>query len=76
MEFIELKVEGGLLRVVVVDDPEYPGVDIGFIPKVDDGKNTTYPRILMEKPVGGKLRAFIWANKDSEDYSKKIEFED
>lgn len=31
MEFIELKVEGGLLRVVVVDDPEYPGVDIGFI---------------------------------------------
>ena len=26
MEFIELKVEGGLLRVVVVDDPEYPGV--------------------------------------------------
>lgn len=76
MEFIELKVEGGLLRVVVVDDPEYPGVDIGFVPNIDDGKIKTYPRILMEKPVGGKLRAFIWDDKNSEDYSEKIEFED
>lgn len=80
MEFIELKVEGGLLRVVVVDDPEYPGVDIGFIPdnedENDDEKIITYPRILLEKPKGEKLRALIWDDKDSEDYSKKIEFED
>ena len=73
MDFINLKVEGGLLRIVVNDDPEYPGVDIGFIPNFDDGK--TYPRILMEKPVGEKLRAFVWADKNSEDYTEKIEFE-
>lgn len=30
----------------------------------------------MEKPVGGKLRAFVWVDKNSEDYSEKIEFED
>ena len=76
MKFINLKVEDGLLRIVVDDDPEYPGVDIGFIPNVDDEKNTTYPRILIEKPVGGKLRAFVWVDKNSEDYSEKIEFED
>lgn len=29
----------------------------------------------MEKPVGEKLRAFIWTDKNSEDYTEKIEFE-
>ena len=33
------------------------------------------PRVSFEKPIGGKLRALIWANKDLEDYSDEIEFE-
>ena len=31
MNKIELKVKGGLLKAIVIEDPEYPGFDIGFI---------------------------------------------
>lgn len=41
----------------------------------DEGKNASKPRVVFEKPVEGKLRALIWANKDSEDYSEEIEFQ-
>lgn len=72
-----IPVDGGALYVDTSPEPnEYPGVDIEFIADGEPKNTLSRPRVLVEKPKGEKLRALIWDNPDSEDYSKEVELED
>lgn len=72
---MELKVDGGVLRVIMNDDDNYPGIDIEYIPNDYDGK-VTLPRVCMEKPKGDDYpRVLIWACEDEEDYTYEVNFE-
>lgn len=85
--YIELKpnkiygipLANGILRVDVSCDEDYPGLDIEFIPNNENIKPVTRPRVLIEAPINengtqDNLRALVWANEDSEDYSDEIIF--
>ena len=74
MEQIKVRIEGGCLIATATPDPEYPGIDVEFIPDNESGFGVSTPRVLFEKPKGEQLRALIWADKDQEDYSNKVEF--
>lgn len=73
---IKVKVEGGMITAEPSYDPNYPGINIEFVP---DAGNTawenamSYPRALMEKPNGGKLRLLLWMDSDDEDYTHNFE---
>ena len=74
---IVVKIQGGYLVATESLDPEYPGIDVEFISDSDNGGYASRPRILFEKPVeGGELRVLIWNDKNSEDYTKEIIFEE
>lgn len=72
---IKISMEGGYLVIDESQDPNYPGVDIEFVPDNEKELLYTRPRVVIEKPKGEKLRCLIWNNKSSEDYSDKIIFE-
>ena len=74
MDQIKVKVEGGTLVATASSDPNYPGIDVEFIPVNEKEFGVSTPRVLFEKPKGEKLRALIWADKDLEDYTNKVEF--
>ena len=75
---MEVNVPGGVLRATKSSDPEYPGIDIEFIATAEDrscGKFLSRPRVLMEYEIeDDELRAAVWADEKSEDYSDDIEF--
>lgn len=75
---MEVNVPGGVLRATKSSDSEYPGIDIEFIATAEDrscGKFLSRPRVLMEYEIeDDELRAVIWADEKSEDYSEDIEF--
>lgn len=75
---MEVNVPGGVLRATKSSDPEYPGIDIEFIATAEDrscGKFLSRPRVLMEYKIeDNELRAAVWADEKSEDYSDDIEF--
>lgn len=75
---MEVNVPGGVLRATKSSDPEYPGIDIEFIATAEDrsyGKFLSRPRVLMEYEIeDNELRAAVWADEKSEDYSDDIEF--
>lgn len=73
---MRVRVEGGYLVATPSYDDNYPGIDVEFQPDKEAGDEAlSLPRILMEKPANGSLRAFVWTDKTSEDYTKKIDFE-
>lgn len=72
---MNIPLEGGTLIAERSLDPDYPGIDIEFIPDGNAETAYTYPRVVVEKPKGKKLRCLVWGNKDSEDYTDKIEFD-
>ena len=72
---MEVNVNGGELIATETHDPEYPGIDIEFISSNDNGSDLSRPRVLFERPKDGKLRVLIWADKDNEDYTHKVEFD-
>lgn len=74
MDQIKVKVEGGTLVATASPDPNYPGIDVEFVPEDEEEFGVSTPRVLFEKPKGEKLRALIWADKDYEDYTNKVEF--
>lgn len=69
-----LPLEGGHLDIRASGEIDYPGVDIEFIPDVPSEDHLSNPRVLFEKPNNEELRVLIWNNPYSEDYSKKIYF--
>lgn len=74
---IVVKIQGGHLVATESLNPEYPGIDVEFISDSDNGGYASRPRILFEKPVEyGELRVLVWDDKNSEDYTEKIIFEE
>lgn len=73
---IEVPVSGGVLVAETTKDPDYPGIDIEYIP--DDESEiplSTRPRILVERPIDGEqLRTLIWSDPAKEDYTEEITF--
>lgn len=73
---IVVKIQGGHLVATETTDPDYPGIDVEFVSDSDNGEYASRPRVLFEKPVEeGELRALVWDDKNSEDYTKEIIFE-
>ena len=75
MEEIKVKVEGGYLRANPSSDPDYPGIDVEFVPDNYNGETLSMPRVLFEKPIDDKLRVLIWDDADNEDYTKEMLFD-
>lgn len=73
----EIRLPVGFIDGNTSDDPEYPGIDLEYVPSFETEENpTTRPRVMMEMPMETReLSAMIWSNPNSEDYSEKITFE-
>lgn len=57
-------------------DPDYPGIDVEFVPKHENEGTLSRPRVLFEYNDEEKeLRILVWNNPDSEDYSNEITFD-
>lgn len=72
MNEIRIKVKNGYLRATPSPDPNYPGIDIEYISDNDTGQHMSRPRVLVEYPENDTLRALIWNDPQSEDYTKEI----
>lgn len=74
---MRVKVEGGYIVATASCDPDYPGIDVEFEPDEcgDNGEKLSNPRILLEKPAGEKIRAILWTDSQTEDYTHEIYFE-
>ena len=72
---IKARVKGGYIVASVYSDPDYPGIDIEYVADNDNGQMQSRPRVLFEYPNDGYLRALIWKDPGSEDYTDEIEFE-
>ena len=74
---IIVKIQGGHRVATKSQDPDYPGIDVEFVSDSDNGEYASRPRVLFEKPVeDGELRALVWDDKNSEDYTNEIIFEE
>ena len=74
---IVVRIQGGHLVATESQDPDYPGIDVEFVLDSDNGEYASRPRVLFEKPVeDGELRALVWDDKNSEDYTNEIIFEE
>lgn len=75
-QYIDVNVPGGFIRATACNDPDYPGIDIEFVPdKNGNPEALSLPRVLFEKPVeDGKLRAIVWGDEMKEDPTLKVEF--
>ena len=68
-----VKVKGGYLMATISQDPHYPGIDVEYIAKDDNGQNLSRPRVLVEYPLDDKLRALIWTDPNDEDFTDEIQ---
>ncbi len=66
------RVEGGYLAATICPDPDYPGIDVEYVADNDTGEDLSRPRVLIEYPIDGNLRALIWNNPKDEDYAEEI----
>jgi hypothetical protein len=75
MEAMEVKVQGGILRATTTTDVEYPGIDVEFIADNEPENILSRPRVLIESPISdkGNIRALIWNDPRSEDYTEEID---
>ena len=74
---IVVRIQGGYFVATEASDPDYPGIDVEFVSDSDNGEYASRPRVLFERPVeSGELRALIWNDKNSEDYTEEIIFEE
>jgi hypothetical protein len=80
-----IPIKNGYLDIRVSQDPDYPGLDIEYISnneaKVPREQIGTRPRVVIEnpKPDDDKedvLRALVWGDKGSEDYTDEVVFDD
>ena len=70
---LKVKVEGGYLVAAASPDPDFPGIDVEFVPE-DEPIVQTRPRALFEKPNIGLPRVLIWADTNNEDYTHEVVF--
>jgi hypothetical protein len=75
-ERIEIKTSRGVIIAQIVDDDDYPGIAIDFIPK---GRVYEIPMILAEFDLQDKdhtgARVLVWGNQKQEDYTEEFIFE-
>ena len=73
---IKLRTKNGYFLATESIDPYYPGIDVEFVSDNETGNEFSRPRVLFEYPAfeDGKLRVLIWDDKNSEDYTREIEF--
>ena len=77
-----LRLGTGCLRISAAADPDYPGLDVEFIPDDDNLKdNQTHARVLIEqtanvseKSAYDPVRILVWNDENEEDYTREIEF--
>jgi hypothetical protein len=73
---IEVKVKGGVIRATASADPNYPGIDVEFVPDNENEDALSNPRVLVEFPNDEEHpRALIWDDSSKEDYNVKIVFD-
>ena len=70
-------IKNGFLDIRASLDPDYPGLDIEYIDAKENVQALhTRPRVLIECPKDtSKLRALVWGDPKSEDYSDSVDFE-
>ena len=74
-----LPIKNGYLDIRASQDPEYPGLDVEYVDDLEDAASSpiprTRPRVLIECPSEtNTLRALIWDDPKSEDYSISTDF--
>lgn len=70
---IAIRLQNGWLVATASQDLDYPGIDIEYVADLDNGQNLSRPRVLVECPKEtNELRALIWDNPNSEDYTEDI----
>lgn len=73
MEQITVPVKGGKLIATPNNDPNYPGIDIEFVP--DKEKDwLSNPRVTVEYPNDDQLQAIVWEDREKEDSTDTIYF--
>lgn len=72
MHALEVRLPNGVLRATPSTDPAYPGIDVEFIADNENTNDLSRPRVLIEQSEDTPLRALIWNNPRSEDYSEEI----
>lgn len=74
---MRVKVEGGYIIATASCDPEYTGIDVEFEPDNSDkeSERLSNPRVLLEKPIGEDIRAILWTDSQTEDYTQEVRFE-
>lgn len=69
-------VKDGQLIATTSTDPNYPGIDIEFIPEKENINHMSNPRVLVEQTTDDTdtnyIRAIVWNNPSQEDYSHNI----
>lgn len=75
VDTLKINVAGGRLEATVMHDSDYPGIDVEYIPNCDKPCGMFNPRVLVEFPKDDQLRALIWDDPKSEDYTKEIIFQ-
>ena len=69
-----VSIKGGQIVASVSTDPDYPGIDLEFVPDVENLEALSRFRVLMEQPLDSDcVRALIWNDENSEDYSDEFE---
>lgn len=73
---ISAKVNGGEIVATLSDDPNYPGIDVEFVPDDDAHFVKSQPRVLFEMPKASQeLRMLVWEDPQNEDYTQEIVFQ-
>ena len=73
-EVISVNVDGGIIIARKSTDSNYPGIDVEFVADKENSENLSRPRVLFENPKNGELRALVWEDCNSEDYTNEIVF--
>ena len=74
MKNLKVRVNGGYLIAIESGDTDYPGICVEFVADNERDDALSRPSVLIEKPVGGELRALIWDDEEQEDYTREIRF--
>lgn len=81
MDKLVVTVRGGSLVATPSQDPMYPGIDVEFVALNRKDYQASNPRVLIEQPhdedetsehKSALIRALIWNNPKSEDYTEEI----
>jgi hypothetical protein len=69
---IKIRVKGGYIVASISGDIDYPGIDVEYVADDDKGEMASRPKVLIEYPKDGCLRALVWNDPHNEDYADEI----